>query len=245
MNVKPSDIIIYVRNVLTKRKIVSNDTVKRHQELYFQFQRVRWHMLQRCLSSDTSFLEESQWQQWLNTPVSISSKNVYLRNASTISGKIKKSLQQFGAAACFTCGECSSTCPICYERSVFDPQWILRMVNLGLGEDLIRSPAIWMCLGCQRCTNACSQLIKGHQIIEQLRKMAILEGFVANEFPLIWKNYQKMIYCHLLDEIDLLFGFEQKSEHRVKHEEMEKSEIPMAYVEVYDKIKDNFGAIHT
>lgn len=206
MNVKPADIIAYTRNELVQRKLVSSSTVKRHQELFSRFQRTRWHMLLRCMRGEPSIFEESHWREWLETPVPISSKPVHLNGAFAKSRKIKGSLQAFNTAACFTCGECSSTCPLCYERGVFDPQWIFRMVNLGLGEELMRSPAIWMCLGCQRCTNACSQLVKGHHIIESLRQLAISEGFVAEAFPLVWKEYQKKLYNRLLDEVDLLFG---------------------------------------
>jgi heterodisulfide reductase subunit C len=121
--------------------------------------------------------------------------------------RLKNSLAQFSVAACFTCGECSSACPIFYERSVFDPQWIFRMVNLGLTETLLQSPALWLCIGCQRCTNACSQLVKGHLIIERLKQLAVSEGFVAEKFPLAWKEYQQSLYNQWLDEINLLFGF--------------------------------------
>jgi len=64
-------------------------------------------------------------------------------------------------SSCFTCGECSSSCPVAVERSAFDPRFIFRMVNLGLAEELLLSPSIWLCVQCGRCTEACSQLVDG------------------------------------------------------------------------------------
>lgn len=207
MKVKPADIITYIRNEVVRRKLVSYDTVIRHYELYGRFQRARWHMVFRCSRGEPSLFSKTQWYQWLNTLIPSPSKKVLFMSRSSGTPGLKDSLRQFSVAACFTCGECSSACPIFYERSVFEPQWIFRMVNLGLTEELIQSPAIWLCIGCQRCTNSCSQLVKGHLIIERLKQLAVSEGFVTEKFLIAWKDYQKNLYNQLLDEINLLFGF--------------------------------------
>jgi heterodisulfide reductase subunit C len=207
MKVKPADIITYIRNEVVRRKLISYEKVRRYQELYGRFQRARWHMVIRCSHGEPSLFPKTQWYQWLNTPVPSPPGTVLFNGRFSDSSRLQSSLRQFSVAACFTCGECSSACPVFYERGVFDPQWIFRMVNLGLIEELLQSPAIWLCIGCQRCTNACSQLVKGHLIIESLRQLAVSEGFVANNFPFVWKECQQSIYGKLLNEIDLLFGF--------------------------------------
>jgi heterodisulfide reductase subunit C len=207
MNVKPADLIAYIRSEVLRRKLVSHDIVGRYHELYGRFQRARWHMVHRCLREEPSLFLKTQWYRWLNTQVSSSSEKVLFKSPSSDTDRLKNSLRQFSFAACFTCGECSSACPIFYERSVFDPQWVFRMVNLGLTEELMQSPAIWLCIGCQRCTKACSQLVKGHLIIERLKKLAVSEGFVSAKFLLAWKEYQHPLYLQFLDEIDQLFGF--------------------------------------
>ena len=207
MKVKPADIITYIRNEVVQRKLVSYDTVRRHHELYGRFQRTRWHMLFRCFREESSLFLKNQWFQWLNTPVTSPSEKVLFKSNSSNTYRLKSLLRQFSLTACFNCGECSSACPIFYERSVFDPQWIFRMANLGLTEELMQSPAIWLCIGCQRCTNACSQLVKGHLIIEQIKELAVSEGFVSEKFLIAWKEYQQKLYSQLLDEINLLFGF--------------------------------------
>jgi heterodisulfide reductase subunit C len=207
MKVKPADIITYIRNEVVRRKLVSYDTLRRHHELYGRFQRARWHMVSRCCRGESFVFSKTQWYQWLNTPVPSPSKKVIFNSRFSDSYRLKSSLGQFSVAACFTCGECSSACPIFYERSVFDPQWIFRLVNLGLAEELLQSPAIWLCIGCQRCTRACSQLVKGHLIIERLKQLAVSERFADDKFPFAWKECQQSLYRQLIDEINLLFGF--------------------------------------
>lgn len=207
MKVKPAHIIAFIRSEVVRRKLVSYDTVRRHHELYGRFQRARWHMALRCLRGESSLFLKTQWYQWLNTPVPAPSAKVSFKSLSSEAGRIKSSLGQFSTAACFTCGECSSACPVFYERSVFEPQWIFRMVNFGLTEELMQSPAIWLCLGCQRCTDACSQSVKGHLIIERLKQLAVSEGWATGKFLFAWKAYQESLYSHLLDDINRLFGF--------------------------------------
>ena len=106
------------------------------------------------------------------------------------------------------------------ERSVFDPRSIFRMANFGLSEELLRSPSIWLCIGCQRCTEACSQLVKGHLLIEHLQQRAIEEGFVDPRFPRRLQKADQIIYARFLDEIDGIFNAAGKRFYRgedVKH----------------------------
>jgi heterodisulfide reductase subunit C len=107
---------------------------------------------------------------------------------------------------CFTCGECSSACPVAGERSVFDPRFIFRMVNLGLAEELLRSASIWLCVQCGCCTDACSQGVDGCGMIASLREFAVREGMVEEGFMRRVQDAQKQIYIRLVNEIDELLG---------------------------------------
>ena len=110
-------------------------------------------------------------------------------------------------APCLTCSECSNCCPVFYERSIFDPQAIIRMVNLGLTEELLQSPSIWLCIECGACSKACTQTVKGREIIARLRQMAIDGGYVSPKLPYQLKKAEKLIYPKLLYEIDACLGF--------------------------------------
>jgi len=82
------------------------------------------------------------------------------------------------------------------------------MVNLGLADELLLSPSIWLCVQCGRCTDACSQLVDGCRMIAGLRELAVQEGKVDEGFPLRVRDAQKQIYMRLIDEIDKLLGMQ-------------------------------------
>ena len=80
------------------------------------------------------------------------------------------------------------------------------MANLGLADELLRSPTIWLCLGCQRCAEACSQTVSGYAIIRRLQMQAIEKGFVDSLLPVRLLDADRIIYPKFLDEIDSLIG---------------------------------------
>jgi ferredoxin len=55
---------------------------------------------------------------------------------------------------CFTCGTCASGCPATGLEDM-DPRKFLRMVLLGMDEEILSTNWAWMCTMCQRCIKAC------------------------------------------------------------------------------------------
>lgn len=55
---------------------------------------------------------------------------------------------------CLTCSSCVNGCPAT-GISEMDPRKFLRMVLLGLDEEVLNTPWIWWCSMCQRCKRAC------------------------------------------------------------------------------------------
>jgi len=76
------------------------------------------------------------------------------------------------------------------------------MLNLGLEQgELLASPSIWLCAGCERCTEACGEQVKGHLIIRYLQELSLKEGIVEKGFPFRWQKAQETIYSLLIDEM--------------------------------------------
>ena len=207
MTVKPAAVISYLREQAVRRKRVSYDTLCRFRDLFARFQQVRWHMASQCLNGRNTAVTPFQWHQWLETPVQSAVGNIRYQDLFCGSNAFKTAAVNSKTKFCITCSGCSSACPVFYKRDVFDPVWIFRMVNLGLAEDLLKSPAIWLCMACQRCTNACDQEIKGHLLINRLQELAVEEGYVDGDFAFRWKKADQALYPRLLEEIDALFAF--------------------------------------
>ncbi len=69
---------------------------------------------------------------------------------------------------CFTCGTCASGCPATGLHDM-DPRKFLRMVLLGMDEEVQKTPWVWMCTMCQRCIKACPMSVDIPQLVYQAR----------------------------------------------------------------------------
>ncbi len=203
--VKPADIIGYVRREMLHQGLVTLDAIHQYQQFFARFQRVRWHAVSCCLNGTLPTLTDTQWDQWMNTPIRVSS-TVIKKNGIPVPRSLREAVGKAHPSLCFTCSECSSACPVFCERDLFDPQAIIRMVNLGLVEELLASPSIWLCLQCERCTNTCSQLVKGHQVIKGLQNLAISKGVVDSSLEFRIRQADKLIYPRFFKEIDTIFN---------------------------------------
>ena len=206
MTVKPASVITFIRESMLKRNLVSAETYQRFTDLLRRFHRVRRHGILSCLKKEKLSMSREKFDELLNTPVKPEEDAVLIDFASQLSPALLKGLREAETLSCFTCAACSSSCPVFYERGLFEPQSVFRMANLGLTDRLLSSPWIWICIGCQRCTDNCGQLVKGHSTIESLRALAVKEGFVPVSFASHLKEMEKVIYPYLLEEIDRLLG---------------------------------------
>ena len=207
MTVKPAAVIAYVREVMLQKNLVSLETFHQFRDLLRRFQRVRWHAVLSCLKKEKLSISRPQFDELLNRPITPENEPILLDLSSQFSPSLIKALKEADTPACFTCAGCSSSCPVFYERGLFEPQTIFRMANLGLTGKLFKSPAIWLCIGCRKCTDSCGQLVKGHAIIEMLRTLSVKEGIIPISFQAQLKEMEKIIYPYLLEEIDEMFGF--------------------------------------
>ena len=53
------------------------------------------------------------------------------------------------------------------------PSQVMRLVHLGLEEEVLGSQAIWLCASCEACTARCPQAIDIAAVMDALRIMAI------------------------------------------------------------------------
>lgn len=93
---------------------------------------------------------------------------------------------------CFSCGICTAGCPVTEVENEYNPRKLIRMIMLGMREEVLSSNLIWLCSLCYTCYARCPQNVKFTDIMGVLRNMAIKEGYVHPSFV---KN---------VDEIDRL-----------------------------------------
>ena len=78
---------------------------------------------------------------------------------------------------CIQCGTCSSVCPS-GRRTAFRTRELIRKALLGLKEEILSSPDLWLCATCHTCLERCPRQIKVTDAIIIMRNMAVEEGFM-------------------------------------------------------------------
>jgi len=78
---------------------------------------------------------------------------------------------------CFSCGTCTATCPIQWIEENYNPRRIIKMVMLGMRDQVLSSPVIWLCSACDICYRRCPQGIRISDLMKAIRDVAIQEGY--------------------------------------------------------------------
>ncbi len=81
---------------------------------------------------------------------------------------------------CWHCRGCSGGCPFAQEMDIH-PNAVIRLVQLGFKEEVLKCSSIWVCVGCHTCSSECPQAIDMSAIMDTLRQMAIEEGVPVAE----------------------------------------------------------------
>jgi Fe-S oxidoreductase len=71
---------------------------------------------------------------------------------------------------CLTCGACASGCPATGLENM-DPRKFLRMAALGMDDEIMEHPWVWMCSMCNRCTYVCPMEINIAGLVFEARKL--------------------------------------------------------------------------
>ena len=80
-------------------------------------------------------------------------------------------------AKCFACGTCTAGCPVFHVEHKYNPRKIIRMILLGMREEVLSSKTIWLCSQCYTCSANCPQDIDFSDIMFALRDLAVQEGY--------------------------------------------------------------------
>ena len=75
---------------------------------------------------------------------------------------------------CYQCLKCSVGCPLSSHME-FNPNRVIRMIQYGQREKVLRSHAIWLCVSCMTCGVRCPNEIDIARVMESLRWLAAAE----------------------------------------------------------------------
>lgn len=111
---------------------------------------------------------------------------------------------------CYSCGICTSSCPISLVPDGLDSRCIVHLENLGLLTIDRAGSSLWHCLDCHRCGNLCPNSVKPWVIIESLRGDAIEEGLVSRDTMKRLAQLKKELVAVLSNTLALAYSPESK-----------------------------------
>lgn len=76
------------------------------------------------------------------------------------------------AARCYQCGTCSAACQLASGDLAFPRRQMLR-AQWGLGDELARDPAVWLCHQCNDCTERCPRDARPGDVLQTARALAV------------------------------------------------------------------------
>ncbi len=83
-------------------------------------------------------------------------------------------------SACYQCERCTNSCPAAYFMDI-KPHQVIRWVQLGWRDELLKSSTIWVCLSCEMCTTHCPNMVDVAEVINHLRNMASHSSITPGE----------------------------------------------------------------
>ena len=74
--------------------------------------------------------------------------------------------------ACYQCGKCSAGCPAISEMDIL-PNQVIRYIQLGFKDELLKSKSFWACASCLTCNARCPKGIKIAEVMEAVRQISL------------------------------------------------------------------------
>ena len=82
--------------------------------------------------------------------------------------------------ACYQCFKCTVGCPVASHMDV-SPSSLIRLIQYGERQRVLKSSAIWLCVSCMNCGARCPNEVDMSVIMDSLREMSLEAGPVSEK----------------------------------------------------------------
>ena len=92
-----------------------------------------------------------------------------------LQGEFVKKVEEISGESlfsCYQCGMCSANCPMSFAMDILRRR-IMRLIHLGLEDDIAKSKTIWLCASCLTCTVRCPRGVNLCKVMEALRLISL------------------------------------------------------------------------
>ncbi len=132
-------------------------------------------------SKNPPVTEEEKPKSKVSDKMSLLQKDENLMKADAKDKEFSESIKAAGGDSleyCFQCGTCTGSCPS-GRRTPYRIRQIIRKTNIGLKDEVISDPTLWMCTTCYACQERCPRDIKIVDVVKLARNEAAKAGFMA------------------------------------------------------------------
>jgi heterodisulfide reductase subunit C len=115
--------------------------------------------------------------------------------------------------ACYQCEKCTNGCPVTFAMD-YGPHQIIRMLQLGLTEEIASANTPWVCASCETCLTRCPQQIEIPELMDHLKHRILrqgekpVEGVIAAFHEAFLENIRRF---GRINETVLMTSFQLKS----------------------------------
>ncbi len=100
---------------------------------------------------------------------------------------------------CYQCGKCSAGCPVSFAMEL-PPSQVMRFLQLGRVDEVMKANSMWTCVGCLQCYARCPQGVSVAAVLEALRQIVLRKGTDHERikdvpFPFMKSAPQQAIVC--------------------------------------------------
>ena len=112
---------------------------------------------------------------------------------------------------CYNCGTCISGCPAAEGLPPLLIRKLVRMILLGLEDELIDDETPWACVSCNQCMEMCPQGVKPFEIGLAIRRWQCRkdETYIPPSLPEIWETGHTQP-VHKVGEVRKSLGLDEK-----------------------------------
>ncbi|MDQ7780487.1 MAG: 4Fe-4S dicluster domain-containing protein [Planctomycetota bacterium] len=96
-------------------------------------------------------------------------------SSDTVNSDALKKIEEMSGQkvlSCYQCGKCSAGCPMSFAMDLL-PNQIIRLVQLGLWDEVLAAKTIWICASCFTCFARCPRGVDLSRVMEALRLVTL------------------------------------------------------------------------
>jgi heterodisulfide reductase subunit C len=98
---------------------------------------------------------------------------------------------------CYQCGTCTGACPVVAAGGMdHTPRAIMRLIQMGLEEEVLSCQTIWTCASCYHCVVRCPRDIEISDVMTQLRNVALKKGYKARQGRVYNRGFMDIVRFH-------------------------------------------------